>query len=130
MIELVMAPASQIQEKKELTASKFPQIPTILSKTEELSKGLDNLQLHKTIDQINRVMEVLEEQLPVLMPALSDGAKSLDTTLSKISKSSDETLFNLNKTLSDISDAAQSIQNLADYLERHPESIIKGKRGE
>jgi len=130
MIELVIAPDSPIHERAEMGSSKFPQIPTILSKSEELTKTLDNLQIQKMMDEFNRVVSALSEQLPVLLPALSDSAKSLDETLVKVSKSSDETIYNLNKTLSNISDAAQSIQNLADYLERHPESLIRGKRGE
>lgn len=130
MIELVIEPNSPINEKVEMGNSKFPQIPTILSKSEELTKSLDSLQIQKMLDELNHVMSTLSEQLPVLLPALSDGAKSLDETLTKVSKSSDETIYNLNQALSNISDAAQSIQNLTDYLERHPESLIRGKRGE
>lgn len=130
MIELVIVPDSPIHEKTELTESKFPQIPTILSKGEELAKGLDNLQIQKMVNNLNLIIEELSKQLPILMPALSNSAQNLDNTLSKVSKASDETIYNLNKTLSNVSDAAQSIQNLADYLERHPESLIKGKKGE
>ena len=130
MIELVMLPGSPVNEKTELTPSKFPQIPTILSKSEELVKGLDNLQIQKIVNQLDHVLDVLGQQLPVLMPALSGSAQNLDSTLSKVSKTSDETIYNLNKALSNVSSAAQSLQNLTDYLEQHPESLIKGKRGE
>ena len=82
------------------------------------------------VNNLNLIIEELSKQLPILMPALSNSAQNLDSTLSKVSKASDETIYNLNKTLSNVSDAAQSIQNLADYLERHPESLIKGKKGE
>ena len=34
---------------------------------------------------------------------------------------------NFNKTMIDISEASNSLKNLLDYLERHPESILKGK---
>ena len=130
MIELVIVPGAPIHEKTELTTSKFPQIPTILSKGEELAKGLDNLQIQKMVNNLNQIMEELSKQLPILMPALSNSAQNLDSTLSKVSKASDETIYNLNRTLSNVSDAAQSIQNLTDYLERHPDSLIKGQRGE
>ena len=33
----------------------------------------------------------------------------------------------LNRLLSELAEAARSIRLLADYLEQHPESIIKGK---
>jgi paraquat-inducible protein B len=31
------------------------------------------------------------------------------------------------RTLTELKDAAQSIRVLADYLERHPESLLRGK---
>ncbi len=34
----------------------------------------------------------------------------------------------LNELLSQLADAAQSIRLLADYLERHPEALISGKK--
>ncbi|MBF0390290.1 MAG: MCE family protein [Desulfamplus sp.] len=42
---------------------------------------------------------------------------------------SDSALINnLNNTLNDLSDAARSLRLLAEYLERHPEALIQGKR--
>jgi len=37
---------------------------------------------------------------------------------------------NLQNTLQELAKAAHSIKNLTDYLERHPESLIKGKKGD
>ena len=37
---------------------------------------------------------------------------------------------NLNSALEELSAAARSIRILADYLERHPESLVHGKKGE
>jgi paraquat-inducible protein B len=34
------------------------------------------------------------------------------------------------ETLRELSRAARSVRVLADYLERHPESLIRGKKGE
>lgn len=130
MIELVMLPDTEIKTVTEEGFAQFVQIPTVLSKTEALAKGIDELKLQKTMDQVGHIVNVLDEQLPVLLPALSDTVKNLDKTLKKVADNSDETIFNTNKALTDISDAARSVQNLADYLEQHPESLIKGKRGE
>jgi paraquat-inducible protein B len=33
-------------------------------------------------------------------------------------------------TLQELSRAAQSVRILADFLERHPESLIRGKKGD
>ena len=74
--------------------------------------------------------ETLGKELPVLLPTLTDSAKNLDKTLVRVSDNTEETLANLNETLHEVSDAAKSLQNLTDYLEQHPESLIKGKKGE
>ena len=129
-IELVMLPDTEVEEVHGQDDEKFLQVPTVLSKTEEFSKGLDHLQIQNTINQFNHITETLNKQLPILMPALSQSVENLNEVLLKISDNSDETISNLNKTLQDVSDAAKSLQNLADYLEQHPEALIKGKKGE
>ena len=37
------------------------------------------------------------------------------------------TLYNFNQTMTSIRDASNAFRNLTDYLERHPEAILKGK---
>ena len=124
-----MLPDTEIEEVQGQEEN-FLQIPTVLSKSEELSKGLDKLELQAAVTQFNRITELLGKELPVLLPAMTKSAESLDKTMSKIAGSSEETISNFNKTLQDVSDAAKSLQNLTDYLERHPEALIKGKKGE
>ena len=80
------------------------------------------------IDRIERVWSIFEKELPILLPALTSSAANLSKTLSQTAAKSGETLNNMNKTMQDISDAARSLQNLTDYLERHPESLISGKK--
>lgn len=36
----------------------------------------------------------------------------------------------LDSTLQEVTRAARSVRVLADYLERHPESLVRGKKGE
>lgn len=129
-IDLVMLPDTEVKMFESPKKENIPQIPTVLSKKEELSRGLDGLKIQEMVSQINHVTDVLGKELPVLLPALRESSQNLDKTLSKVAGSSDETISNLNETLRDVSDAAKSLQNLADYLERHPESLIQGKKGE
>lgn len=128
MIELVMLPGTEAKMEKQ--KNNLAQIPTVLSKREELARGLDGLKLQEMVTRINNVTEVLGKELPVLLPALRESSQSLDQTLAKVAGSSEETISNLNEALHDVSDAAKSVQNLTDYLERHPESLIQGKKGE
>ena len=127
-IELVMLPDTEVEKVQD--EENFLQVPTVLSKSGELSKGLDKLELQAAVTQFNRITELLGKELPVLLPAMTKSAESLDKTMTKIERNSEETLSNFNKALQDVSDAAKSLQNLTDYLERHPESLIKGKKGE
>lgn len=129
-IDLVMLPETEVKMFESPKRENIPQIPTVLSKREELVRGLNRLQIQEAISQFNHVAEVLGKELPVLLPALTNSSKNLDQTLARVASSSEETLSNLNETLRDVSDAAKSAQNLTDYLEQHPESIIKGKKGE
>ena len=129
-IDLVMLQETEVKMFESPKKENIPQIPTVLSAREELARGFNALQLQETINRFNHVTEVLGKELPVLLPALTKSSQNLDQTLAKVAGSSDETISNLNEALHDVSDAAKSLQNLADYLERHPESLIKGKKGE
>lgn len=65
-----------------------------------------------------------------LAPDLSDTLKQLDKTLAAIEavlKSDSPLQQDLHITLDEFARAAQSIKALTDYLERHPESLLKGK---
>jgi len=125
-----MLPDTEITMFDSPKKENIPQIPTVLSQKEELVRGLNRIKIQETLGKINTVAETLGKELPVLLPALTSSSKNLDKTLARISDSSEETLSNLNETLRDVSDAAKSAQNLTDYLERHPESLIQGKKGE
>ena len=129
-IDLVMLPGTEIVMFDSPKKDNIPQIPTVLSQREELVRGLNKIRIQETLEKINTVTDVLGKELPVLLPALTKSAENLDESLSKIAQSAGETMSNLNESLSNVSDAAKSVENLTDYLERHPESLIKGKKGE
>lgn len=130
MIEFVMLPDTKAEFFTNQKIEGMRQIPTVLSKKEELSRGLNRIQIQEMVAQFNHVAEVLGKELPVLLPALTESSKNLDKTLERVANSSEETLSNLNETLHQVSDSAKSFQNLTDYLERHPEALIRGKKGE
>ena len=129
-IDLVMLPDTEATMFESPKKENIPQIPTVLSQKEELVRGLNRIKIQETLEKINTVTETLGKELPVLLPALTNSAKNLDQTLSRVSENTEDTLSNLNETLHDISEAAKSTQNLTDYLEQHPESLIRGKKGE
>ena len=129
-IDLVMLPDTEIKMFESPKRENIPQIPTVLSQKEELVRGLNRIKIQETLEKINTVAETLGKELPILLPALTNSSKKLDETLDRVAGTSEETLSNLNEMLQEVSDAAKSARNLKDYLEQHPESLIKGKKGE
>ena len=128
-IDLVMLPGTEPVMFDSPKKENIPQIPTVLSQKEELVRGLNRIKIQETLEKINAVADTLGQELPVLIPTLTKSAENLDKSLTKIAQSSEDTMSNLNDSLRNVSDAAKSIENLTDYLEQHPESLIKGKKG-
>ncbi|MBF0303518.1 MAG: MCE family protein [Desulfamplus sp.] len=60
--------------------------------------------------------------------AASEQAGTMFRGFDKITGSDSVIINNLNNTLNDLSDAARSLRLLGEYLERHPEALIQGKR--
>lgn len=137
MIELIMLPESKVVLKNDPQTRGIPEIPTTLSTIGELSKGFQDLPLREMVDRTNRILSTVETQLPIILPQISQMLETVHKTAEEIDKAvpksnqafgkMNQTLNNSNRTLNDISNAAKSIRNLADYLERHPESLLKGK---
>lgn len=136
MIELVFMPDSPVILKR--TDNKnILEIPTTLSTIKELSQGIQRLPIKDMMDRMNKILSSLEENLPIILPQMSQLLNSLNEITQKIDKmtpqskkvlvKTNQTLDNANVTLSDISAAARSLKNLTDYLERHPEALLKGK---
>lgn len=136
MIELVFQPDAPIVLKRQ-SQTDVLEIPTMLSTIKELSQGIQRLPLRDMIDRADRVLNALEQNLPVVLPQFAELLKSMTVLTQKLDQltvpskevviKTNKTLNNMNTTLSDISAASRSIKNLTDYLERHPEAILKGK---
>jgi paraquat-inducible protein B len=92
---------------------------------ESLTKTSDTAQetLKETKDTISVLKDDTKETLEAARDALKQTEKSLNTF-------SDDSRFayEMNKTLKELSAAARSMRLLSDYLERHPEALLKGKK--
>ena len=78
----------------------------------------------------NRRIEPLASNADEAMKAITAAAKQADKTLVEIEglvREDSPTSTELTKTLRELSAAARSIRIWADYLERHPEALIRGK---
>ena len=79
----------------------------------------------------------VDGQAGPLLTALINALESADLTLDQASATlasaegmvgeGSQVRFGLNSTIGEISGAARSIRIFADYLERHPEALLRGK---
>ncbi len=103
---------------------------------EDLRKSLASLdQMLKDADKaLNHIDGELMPALKATLDKLHDAVSSADRVL----KSTDATIVGkdapvqqeLHDALKEIAGAARSLRLLTDYLERHPEALIRGKGGE
>ncbi|MBD5389303.1 MCE family protein [bacterium] len=114
MIELDVKPA-----KTTLTGAAgndVMEIPTALSSLSALSATAADIPIRDVVDNLNKTLVEFKD---VLAPAVG--------VSHDFSRKAAVTLNNFNQAVSDISRAANAIRHLADFLEQHPESLIKGK---
>ncbi len=76
--------------------------------------------------QVNPLISSLHATLKAARLALEQSEKTLARAEYTLSEDS-TTIYELNNSLREISAMARSIRQLADYLERHPESLLSGK---
>ena len=127
MIELEMLPDTPVEFRSDKKNKDILEIPTVLSPLGELSRGLQALPFKEMLVRINAVLNKLEIFIPEILPQWVEISQNLNHIISQNAPQTAETLNNLNRTLYDISDAAKSLRNFADYIERHPEALLKGK---
>lgn len=123
-IELIMDPSSPI---KLYSAGAYREIPTVLSPFAKLSQDLQEIPVHEMLMRAGDLLLDLDETLPRILTNLDSITAKLNKMMDKKSGEFSKTLNNANETMEEISKASRSIKNLTDYLERHPESILRGK---
>ena len=133
-------------------SGKYPVIPTIRGGVGEILRDAQALvkELRKTGNSINDFLDsnsfkdsvndlsatlghieqisaqINEKAAPQVTAVLSGAAATLQEAQSMLAANS-TTRTEINRLLQELAGAARSIRLLADYLEQHPESIIKGK---
>lgn len=129
LIEFEMLPDTPVVLKNLNPGKRYFEIPTALSAKEALSQGFQRLPFKQSLEKFNTLIDELNTQMPVLLPQINKTFKDIDKVITSNSRASSDALDNFNKAAVNVSEAAKSMRNLADYLERHPEALLKGKRG-
>jgi paraquat-inducible protein B len=119
-----------------------PELPTIKGNLQEIQNALasvaaklDRLPLEKigtdlgqTLETANTLLQRLDTEVaPEARGALADARKALNSVDRALSPNQ-PLQQDARETLREVGRAAQALRVLADYLERHPESLIHGKK--
>lgn len=124
MIEFIISPNSELVLLNKV--KNVPEIPTILSSKGELSEGLRNIPIKDIFKKFDILLTTMNNYMPSILYNLDDITKDINkVTNSDLNK---EVLYNLNDTLETFNSTLKSIRNLTDYLERHPDALLKGKK--
>jgi paraquat-inducible protein B len=124
----------------------YPEIPTLPNPIEGILIGfnkiiekLEQADLEDTLTHLNELMvssrqlvSTLGQNAPALAAELEETIAEARTTLVSLREvaSPDGEIGNeLYSALAEITAAARSIRVMSEYLERHPEALIKGKAG-
>jgi paraquat-inducible protein B len=101
-----------------------------LMSSPELKDSLTHL--HSTLTSIDKLLGDVQPQIGPLIGKLNDAASELSgtaTALRQVVESGGPSEdASLPDAIRQITEAARSIKTLTDYLDRHPEALIRGKR--
>lgn len=104
------------------------EIPTVISSIGMISKDLQEIPFRENMMQLGNLLKELDDKLPPIMDNLYSITDKTDKLLDGQATRAEKTITNFNAMVEQMTKAGRSIQNLADYLERHPEAMLQGKR--
>lgn len=136
-----------ITAKADMFLNKLDAVPLedIGSNLKRITDNLDRLMsspqlkdslthLHSTLTSIDQLLHEVQPQIGPLIGKLNDTAAELSGTASALRQVAESGGPNedasLPEAIRQITEAARSIKALTDYLDRHPEALIRGKRPE
>ncbi len=103
------------------------QVKPVLSGLVETERHADKLV--KNVDaQFTRLGSSIDEAAKSATAALVEAKKTLNT-IGGLTGEDSQMIYQITTTLKELSAAARSIRVWADYLERHPEALLRGKGG-
>jgi len=112
-----------------------PRLPTIPGQLEAVEASvvriidkIDKLPWQDIGSDLRQALSELDRTLGSARSALDSGRATLDNA-NRLLEPGSVLGSELSSTLDELSRAARSVRVLADYLEQHPEALIRGKRG-
>jgi paraquat-inducible protein B len=125
-----------------LVGGAYPELPTIPAPFDEMTASIGGVIAkidRLPLDQIGRDLQASLFELRRLaasinsdvMPAFAATMKRLDGTVGSLEgmlRPDAPLPLELRRSLEDVGEAARSVRVLAEYLEQHPEALIRGKK--
>lgn len=111
---------------------RIPELPTQPGTLDSLEDQLLLIveSLRKTVGNVDSLVTRLDKEVvPELAATLGEARKTL-TAADQVLAADSPTQVDLRDTLREVSKAAASLRNLADMLEREPEALLRGKKGD
>jgi paraquat-inducible protein B len=105
------------------------QLQVMQAKVMGIINKLDKMPLEQIGDNLRKTIADLDLTLVSARGTLVSAQGTLDNT-STLTGPNSVQVQQLDSTLQEVSRAARSLRVLADYLERHPETLVRGKKGE
>jgi paraquat-inducible protein B len=90
-------------------------------------------ELDRTLTNLDHVTAEVEPQIKPLMAALRETAEAAQRTLQAANSVLGTSAANgadLPRLIRELTETARSLRDLTDYLDRHPESLIRGRKGD
>lgn len=113
-----------------------PRLPTTSGQLEateaslaNIVKKVDRMPLQQIGDNLQKALADLDLTMVSARGTLDHAGTTFDNANSIIGPQSDQ-MQQISSTLEEVRRAARSVRVLTDYLERHPEALLRGKRGE
>lgn len=114
------------------TPVQIPTVPSLLevleSKVSSILGKMDQMQFKEISDDLRMAIAKLDQTMVDFRVTLTNADQLLVTADQLIAPNS-PLASGVDGTLQEVSRAARSLRVLADYLERHPEALIRGKTG-
>ena len=104
------------------------QLETTEATVENIIKKLDKVQFKEIGDDLHKAIGQLDKTLVTAQGTFVSARGTLDNTTDLTGPNSVQ-IQQLSSTLQEATRAARSVRVLADYLERHPEALLEGKKG-
>lgn len=120
--------------KSERVIGAFDSTKTMAESMDRLIKDLDSLvkptfaNFNHSLDKLYSLAGNLENSMPPMFTNVNATLKDLSGLAINLNQLMPPLLGVLSQSMKQVSSAANSSQNLTDYLARHPESLLRGKK--